>query len=201
LKISHEAKAGEVTLLMFYLLILLWAGGVVTEEVEVDQGRTRLGHDLLELLVLLIPEVVLLLIVTFVAGVILVLVLVLVRGVELLLLLLGQSVMKWMVSPHWRQPLSDLLLSLWNLCKAWNFLASRVISSFGMLSYCSSEATIEKDKANFKADRTVVLVELASWPPTQALVIKALLEREASWFGWPFLHSSWDLSIQQIPLK
>jgi hypothetical protein len=37
------------------------------------------------------------------------------------------------VSPHSKQPLGDLLLSLWNLCKAQNFLASRAISSSGML--------------------------------------------------------------------
>jgi hypothetical protein len=50
----------------------------------------------------------------------------------------------------------------------------------GMLSYCSSEAAAKEDKANSKADKTVVLVGLASWPPTHALVIRALLEREAS---------------------
>ncbi len=66
------------------------------------------------------------------------------------------------------------------LRKALNFLTSRVISSSEMLSYCSSEVTAKKDKANCKADETVVLVGLASWPPTQALVIKDLLEREAS---------------------
>jgi hypothetical protein len=48
--------------------------------------------------------------------------------------------------------LGDLLLSLQNLCNAWNFLASRVISSSRMLSYCSSEATHKEDKVNFKAD-------------------------------------------------
>jgi hypothetical protein len=68
----------------------------------------------------------------------------------------------------------------WNLCKVWNFLASRVISTSGMLSYCSSEATVKEDKANSKSDETVVLVGLALWPPTRALVIRALLVREAS---------------------
>jgi hypothetical protein len=48
-----------------------------------------------------------------------------------------------------------------------------------MLSYCSSEAAAKEDKTNYKADETVV-VGLASWPPTRALVIKALLVREAS---------------------
>jgi hypothetical protein len=38
-------------------------------------------------------------------------------------------------------------------------------------------------------------VGLESWPPTQALVIKALLEREASWLRRPFLDSLWDLSL------
>jgi hypothetical protein len=79
---------------------------------------------------------------------------------------LGQLVIKWVVSPHSKQPLSDLLLSLQNLCKAWNFLASRTISSSGMLSYCSSEAAAKEDKANSKADESVVLVGLATWPPT-----------------------------------
>jgi hypothetical protein len=50
-----------------------------------------------------------------------------------------------------------------------------------MLSYCSLEATVKEDKGNSKADE-IVLVGLASWPPTQALVIKALLVKEASWF-------------------
>jgi hypothetical protein len=49
-----------------------------------------------------------------------------------------------------------------------------------MLSYCSSEAAAKEDRTNSKVDETVVLMELASWPPTRALVIKALLEREAS---------------------
>jgi hypothetical protein len=64
----------------------------------------------------------------------------------------------------------------------WNFLASRAISSSGMLSYYSSEATDKEDKTNFKADESVVLVELATWLPTLVLVTKALLVREASWF-------------------
>jgi hypothetical protein len=70
--------------------------------------------------------------------------------------------MRWMVSPHSKQPLSDLLLSLQNLCKTRNFLANREISSLGMLSYYSSEATTKEDKANSKADETVVLMGLAS---------------------------------------
>jgi hypothetical protein len=89
--------------------------------------------------------------------------------------LLGQLAMKWVVSPHSKQPLGDLLLSLQNLCKARNFLASRAILSSEMLSYCSLEAATKEDKANSKADEAVVLVGLASWPPIRALVIKALL--------------------------
>jgi hypothetical protein len=68
------------------------------------------------------------------------------------------------------------------LCKALNFLTSRVISSLGMLLYCSSKAVDKEDKANSKSDESVVLVGLATWPPTQVLVTKALLVREASWF-------------------
>jgi hypothetical protein len=49
-----------------------------------------------------------------------------------------------------------------------------------MLSYCSSEAAHKEDKANSKADESVVLVGLATWLPTRAPVIKALLEKEAS---------------------
>jgi hypothetical protein len=66
----------------------------------------------------------------------------------------------------------------------------QVISSLGMLSYCSSEATQREDKANSKADEPVVLVGLATWPPTRVLVTIALLVREASWFGRPFLYNS-----------
>jgi hypothetical protein len=91
--------------------------------------------------------------------------------------------MKWTVSPHSKQPLSDLLLSLQNLCKAQNFLTNRVISSSGMLSYYSSEAADKDDKANSKEDETVVLVGLPSLPPTRALVIKSLLVREALELG------------------
>jgi hypothetical protein len=69
------------------------------------------------------------------------------------------------------------------MCIAWNFLTSWAISSSGMLSYYSSEATDKEDKANSKADESVVLVGLATWPPTRVLVTKALLVREASWFG------------------
>jgi hypothetical protein len=128
-----------------------------------------MGHDLLKLLLLLlVPEVVLLLVIAL-AVVIPLGVVKLVGGVELLpLRAVGDEVR------------GDLLLSLRNLCKAQKFLASRAISSSGMLSYCSSEAAVKEDKSNSKADKTVVLMMLASWSPTRALVIKALLVREAS---------------------
>jgi hypothetical protein len=48
-----------------------------------------------------------------------------------------------------------------NLCKARNFFASRAISSLGMLSYYSSEATARDDKANSKEDK-IVFMGLAS---------------------------------------
>jgi hypothetical protein len=86
---------------------------------------------------------------------------------------LEESVIKWVVSPHSKLFLNDLLLSLQNL------LVSRAILSLGMLSYFSSEATVKEDNTNSKSDETVV-VALASWPPTQVLVIKALLVKEAS---------------------
>jgi hypothetical protein len=81
-RFSHEAKAGEVAYLTLDILILLLAGGVVTGEVEVTPCRTRSGHDLLKLL-LLLPEVVLLLVITLDVVVSLVIV-VLVRGVKIL---------------------------------------------------------------------------------------------------------------------
>jgi hypothetical protein len=57
---------------------------VVTGDVKVAQGSKRSRHDLLELLLLVVPEAVLLLLVALVAGVILVDVVVLVGEVKLL---------------------------------------------------------------------------------------------------------------------
>jgi hypothetical protein len=123
---------------------------------------------------------VLLLIVSLVGGVVSVGVVELVGGVKLLpLQAVGDEVGG---VTGLEAPLGHLLLSLRNLCKARNFHASRAISSSGMLSYCSSEAAARDDKANSKEDE-MVLVGLTSWPPTRALVIKALLVREESWFG------------------
>jgi hypothetical protein len=70
--------------------------------------------------------------------------------------------MKWVVSPHSNQALGDLLLSLRNLCKTWNFLTSRTISSLGMLSYYLSKVVAKEDKVNSKADESVVLVRLVT---------------------------------------
>jgi hypothetical protein len=77
-RLTHEAKDGEVAYLALGLLILRLAGGVVTGEVEVAEGSTHMGHHLLELLLLVVPEVVLLLSLALVAGVISVVVVVLV---------------------------------------------------------------------------------------------------------------------------
>jgi hypothetical protein len=186
-RFAHEAKAGEVTWLALDLLILLWAGGVIVGEINVAESSTRSGHYLLKLLLLLVQEAILLLVVALAVVISLGVVILIGEGVELLPL--GAVGDKVGVSPHSKQSLGDLLLSLWNLCKAHNFLASRAISSFGLLSYCSSKAVTKDDKANSKVDETAVLVVLASWPPTRALVIKALLVWEASWLGWPFLDS------------
>jgi hypothetical protein len=84
-RFSHEAKAGEVAFLTLDILIPIWAGGVIIEEVKVAWGSTCSGHDLLELLLLVVvPESVLLFVVALVVRVILVGVVVLVGGVELL---------------------------------------------------------------------------------------------------------------------
>jgi hypothetical protein len=192
-RLAHEAKAGKVARLVLGPLILLGAGGVIAGEVKVTEGHTCSEHHLLELLLLLVPEVVLLLALTLVPGVVPVVVVYLLE--ESNFFLLGQSVMKWVVSPHSKQPIGDLLLSLRNLCNVQNFLASRTISSSEMLLYCSSEVVHKEDKVNSKADESVVLVGLATWPPTWAPVIKTLLEKKASWLGRPFLDNSWDFNL------
>jgi hypothetical protein len=48
---------------VFDLLILLWAGGVITGEVKVTEGSTHLGHHLLELLLLVVLKAVLLVVI------------------------------------------------------------------------------------------------------------------------------------------
>jgi hypothetical protein len=184
-------KAGEVVLLTLDLLILSWASGVFSQEVEVTHGNTCSRHDLLELLLLLlVSEAVLLLIVALVAGVIPVGAVILLGGVEFLPLGIVSDevggVATLEAAPGWPPPL------LAEFVQSAELLANKVISLSEMLSYYSSEATAKEDRANFKADETV-LVGLESWPPTWALVIKALLVREASWLGRPFLDNSWDL--------
>jgi hypothetical protein len=83
-RLAHEAKAGKVVWLVLDLLILLWARGVVTGEVEVAKGSIRSGYHFLKLLLLhLVPEVVLLLIIAL-AVVVPLHVVILVGGVELL---------------------------------------------------------------------------------------------------------------------
>jgi hypothetical protein len=103
--------------------------------------------------------VVLVLVVTLVVGVVSVGVVLLVGGVELLPL--GEVGNKVGGVAALEAALGDLLLSLWNLCKARNFLTSRVISSSRMLSYCSSKAAAKEDKTNYKANE-IVVVGLAS---------------------------------------
>jgi hypothetical protein len=94
-------------LLALDLLILLWAGGVITGDVEVAEGSTRSGHDLLKLL-LLASEMVLLLDVTFVV-VVPVVVVILVGRVELLPLgVVGDEVgdvTTLEAAPRWSPPL------------------------------------------------------------------------------------------------
>jgi hypothetical protein len=62
-RLAYEVKAGEVIWLTLDLLILLWAGRIITGEVKVTEGSTCSGHHLLEvLLLLLVPKAVLLVI-------------------------------------------------------------------------------------------------------------------------------------------
>jgi hypothetical protein len=149
-RLAHEAKAGEVARLALGPLILLRAGGVIAGEVVITEGCTRSGHHLLELLLLLpIPEAVLLLVVALVVVVLLGVVVLVGKGVELLPLRAVSDEVGGVAALE--AALGDHLPSLRNLCNARNFLASRPISSSGMLSYCSSEAAHIEDKANSKA--------------------------------------------------
>jgi hypothetical protein len=86
-------------LLALDLLILLRARGVITGKVKVPQGSTCSGHDLLELLVVVVvSEAVLLLVIALNVELFRLLLLYLFE--ESSFFLLGQSVMKWVVSPH-----------------------------------------------------------------------------------------------------
>jgi hypothetical protein len=132
--------------------------------------------------------VVLLLALALIAGVILIVVVVLVRGVKLLPLgAVGDEVggVTALEAAPRRPP--PLVAEPVQSSKISHQQGDLVV---GMLSYCSSEAAHKEDKANFKADESVVLVVLVTWPPTRVLVTKVLLVRDASWFERPFLDNS-----------
>jgi hypothetical protein len=102
-------------------------------------------------LLLLIPEAVLLLVIALIAGVVPVGLLVLVRGVELLPL----------------EAISDEV--------------GGVAALEAAPRWCSPLlAELSCQQGNLIIEDEIVLVGLASWPPAWVLVIKALLEREAS---------------------
>jgi hypothetical protein len=82
-RLTHEAKADEVSRLALGPLILLGAGGVIAGEVEVAECSTHSGHYLLELL-FLVPEAVLLLVVALTVVVPLGVVVLVGGGVKLL---------------------------------------------------------------------------------------------------------------------
>jgi hypothetical protein len=181
--LAHEAKAGEVACLALGPLFLLWAGGVIAGEVEVVKGYTCSRHHLLELLLLLlIPEVILLLVVVLAVVISLGVIILVGGGVELLPLgAVGDEVggVATLEAAPRRSPppLAEPVQSSELSHQQGNLVA-------GMLSYCSLEAADKEDKANSKADESVVLVGLATSPPTWVLVTKALLVIDASWFGW-----------------
>jgi hypothetical protein len=108
-RFAHEAKAGQVAWLALGLLILIWAGGIITGEVKVTEGSTHLGHHLLELLLLLVPEVVFLLVIALTVVVPLGVVILVGGGVKLLpLWAVGDEVggvATLEVAPRWSPPL------------------------------------------------------------------------------------------------
>jgi alkylated DNA nucleotide flippase Atl1 len=121
-----------------------------------------LGHHLLKhLLLLLVPEAVLLLVVALAVVILVVVVLV---GVELLPLGVGGDEVGGVAALEAAPRRSHPLLA--ELVQDVELSCNRVISSSGMLSYCSLEAAAKEDKTNSKADETMVLVGLASWSPT-----------------------------------
>jgi hypothetical protein len=186
--LAHEAKAGKVVCLAFGPLILLGAGGIVAGEVKVVEGCTRSGHHLLKLL-LLVPKAVLLLVVTLAVVVLLGVVVLVGGGVELLPLgAVGDEVggVAALEATPRRSPslLAEHVQSL-ELSRQQSNLVIR------MLSYYSLEVAHKEDKAN----ELVVLVGLATWPPTRVQVTKAILVRESSWLGRPFLDNSWDFNL------
>jgi hypothetical protein len=131
--------------------------------VKVADGSTRSRHHLLELLLLLlfVLEAVLLLVIAL-AVVVPLGVVVLVRGaVELLpLRAVGDEVGgvgALEVAPRRSPPLLAELVQGKELSHQQGNL---------VVWYCSLEATTKEDKPNSKANETVLLVGLASWPPT-----------------------------------
>jgi hypothetical protein len=56
------------------------------------------------------------------------------------------------------------------------------------------EGAAREDKENSK-ECEIVLVDLASFLPIWALVIKALHVKEALWLGQTLIDKSWDLSL------
>jgi hypothetical protein len=142
-----------------------------------------LRHYFLELL-LLVPEAVLLLVITLDVVIPLGVVILVGGGVELLPLgAVGDEVggiATLEASPRWSPPLLVELVQGAELSHQQGDLVVRdalilLIRSYG-----------KEDKENTKADEIVVLVGLASWRLAWALVIKALLVKEASWLGWPW---------------
>jgi hypothetical protein len=166
-RLAHETKADEVACLALGLLILLWARGVITGEVEVAEGSTHLGHHLLKLLLLLlVPKAVLLLALALVTGVVPVVIVILVGGVKLLLLgavgdeVGGVAALK--VAPRWSPPIlaepmqsvelpgqqgnliiGDALVLLIRSCgqRRQNKLQSRWVSSVGGVSHMATNTS------------------------------------------------------------
>jgi hypothetical protein len=142
-------------------------------------GYTRSGHHLLELLLLLlVPEAVLLLVITLAVVVPLGVVVLVGGGVKLIPLGAVDdevgSVAALEEAPRRSPPLLvEPVQNSEHSCQQGDLIV-------GDASYCSSEAAHKENKANSKVDESVVLVGLATWPPTRAPVIKALLEKEAS---------------------
>jgi hypothetical protein len=173
--LGHEAQPGEVAflLLVVVLLIFFWTWWVFTWEVEVAQGCTCSEHDLL-----LVSEAILLLVVLLV--IVIVGVVILVGVVTLLPLGVVSNEVGGVIALEVALGVSGVSSPLLPKYVHRPKFASKAISSSRMLSYCSSEAAAREGKAHSK-EGEMVLVGLASWPPTRALVIKALLVKEASW--------------------
>jgi hypothetical protein len=144
-RLANEAKAGEVGCLALGLLILLWA-----EESSLEKSRMlRAAHawDIIFwnfLFFFLSPKRYFFLPSPLSLESFRLLKFYLLE--ELNFFRLGQSVMKWVVSPHSKQPLDDLLLSLWNLCKAWNFLPSGQSRRRGCPCTAHQKLWLEKTK-------------------------------------------------------